>query len=81
MQFFVARWIEVGKSCLKNLAQRGADQLDWLHRPLTSRQVRQTEARNAAADMGHVYNDDPGVFPAHNDFWSGVLYWAREQAR
>jgi hypothetical protein len=30
-----------GLSCLKILAGRGEDQLDWLHRPLTSRQIGQ----------------------------------------
>ena len=26
----------IAQSCLKNLARRGADQLDWLRRPFTS---------------------------------------------
>jgi len=68
----------VRSPCLKNLARRSADQLDWLHRPLTSFEDDITEARNDAAAMGHICNDDPGVRPAHDDLWSRVLYWARE---
>jgi len=63
---------------LKNLAVGAPDQLNWIHRPLTSRQIRRNGGLYVAADMGHVCNDDPSVLPANVDLCSRILYRARE---
>ena len=40
--------------------------------------VVQREGVDDSADVGQFYYADPGVFPAHDDFRGGVLYWARQ---
>ena len=34
-----------------------------------------------SADLGQFYYADPGVYPAYDDFWGGILYRTGEQKR